>query len=103
MCPLFRVSIIGGSTAHINTEAKQYITESLDQFHQKLHTHSTLICTLAVCSTAASVSVPMEAKQYVRHLVEQCMMQFFIAVKARESGQLFLKVSGMRGGLHISL
>ena len=45
-----------------------------------------------VSSAAASVSVPMEAKQYVRHLVEQCMIQFFVAVKARESGQLFLKV-----------
>ena len=43
-------------------------------------------------SAAASVSVPMEAKQYARHLVEQCMMQFFVAVKARETGQLFLKV-----------
>ena len=28
----------------------------------------------------------------MRQLVEQCMMQFFVAVKARESGQLFLKV-----------
>ena len=35
----------------------------------------------------------MEARQYMRQLVEQCMMQFFVAVKARESGQLFLKVS----------
>ena len=43
-------------------------------------------------STAASVSVPIEAKQYMRQLVEQCMMQFFVAVKARESAQLFLKV-----------
>ena len=34
----------------------------------------------------------MEAKQYMRHLVEQCTMQFFVAVKVRESGQLFLKV-----------
>lgn len=42
--------------------------------------------------TAASVSVPMEARQYMRQLVEQCMMQFFVAVKARESAQLFLKV-----------
>jgi hypothetical protein len=41
---------------------------------------------------SASVGVPMEAKQYARHLVEQCMMQFFVAVKARETGQLFLKV-----------
>lgn len=42
--------------------------------------------------TAATVSVPMEARQYMRQLVEQCMMRFFVAVKARESGQLFLKV-----------
>ena len=48
-------------------------------------------CMLFVC-IAASVSIPMEARQYMRQLVEQCMMQFFVAVKARESAQLFLKV-----------
>ena len=51
-----------------------------------------MVFLLLISNAAASVSVPMEAKQYMRHLVEQCMMQFFIAVKARESGQLFLKV-----------
>ena len=53
-----------------------------------------LVVDMYTCATsaAASVGVPMEAKQYARHLVEQCMMQFFVAVKARETGQLFLKV-----------
>lgn len=41
---------------------------------------------------AASVNVPIEARQYMKQLVEQSMMRFFVAVKARESGQLFLKV-----------
>lgn len=42
--------------------------------------------------TAAAVTLPIEARQYMRLLVEQCMLRFFVAVKARETGQLFLKV-----------
>ena len=40
----------------------------------------------------ASVSLPIEPKKYMKLLVEQAMLQFFVAVKVRESKQLFLKV-----------
>lgn len=42
--------------------------------------------------TDASVILPIEAKKYMRVLVEQCMLQFFVAVKVQESRQLFLEV-----------
>ena len=51
--------------------------------HSHTHTHT---------PTAASVTLPIEARQYMRLLVDQCMLRFFVAVKARETGQLFLKV-----------
>ena len=38
------------------------------------------------------MSLPIEAKKYSRQLlVEQGLLQFFVAIKARESKQLFLK------------
>ena len=40
----------------------------------------------------ASVSLPIEPKKYLKLLVEQAMLQFFVAVKVKESKQLFLKV-----------
>ena len=40
----------------------------------------------------ATVNLPIEAKKYMRNLVEQAMLQFFVAVKVRETKQLFLKV-----------
>lgn len=44
-----------------------------------------------VCLGAA-VSLPIEAKKYMRNLVEQSIVQFFVAVKVRETRQLYLKV-----------
>ena len=46
---------------------------------------------LSACA-GASVSLPIEARKYLRALGEQGMLQFFVAVKVRESRQLFLKV-----------
>lgn len=40
----------------------------------------------------AAVSLPIEAKKYMRNLVEQSIVQFFVAVKVRETRQLYLKV-----------
>ena len=40
----------------------------------------------------AAVSLPIEAKKYMRNLVEQSIVQFFVAVKVRETKQLYLKV-----------
>lgn len=48
--------------------------------------------TLYLPYTGASVSLPIEPKKYMKLLVEQAMLQFFVAVKVRESKQLFLKV-----------
>ena len=41
----------------------------------------------------ASVSLPIEAKKYLKVLVEQSLLQFFVVVRVRESKQLFIKVS----------
>ena len=49
-------------------------------------------CSVCLCAAGASVSVPLPTKQYLPHLVEQAMILFFVAVKVRESQQLFLKV-----------
>lgn len=43
--------------------------------------------------TGASVSLPIESRKYLKVLVEQSLLQFFVVVKVRESKQLFLKVS----------
>ena len=50
-------------------------------------TYHCLLC------AGATVNLPIEAKKYMRSLVEQAMLQFFVAVKVRETKQLFLKVS----------
>lgn len=47
----------------------------------------------SVVCAGASVSLPIEARKCLRVLGEQGMLQFFVAVKVRESRQLFLKVS----------
>jgi len=39
------------------------------------------------------VSLPIESRKYLKVLVEQSLLQFFVVVKVRESKQLFLKVS----------
>ena len=46
--------------------------------------------------TAASVSLPIEAKKYLKALTEQCLLQFFVAVKVRESRQLFLDLQTLQ-------
>ncbi len=47
---------------------------------------------VSVLSLGATVNLPIEAKKYMRSLVEQAILQFFVAVKVRETKQLFLKV-----------
>ena len=39
------------------------------------------------------MSLPIEAKKYLKVLVEQSLLQFFVVVRVRESKQLFIKVS----------
>lgn len=41
----------------------------------------------------ATVKLPIEAKKYMRNIVEQSIVEFFVVVKVRETKQLFLKVS----------
>ncbi len=43
-------------------------------------------------SSDATVSLPVESRKYLKLLAEQGLLQFFVAVKVRESKQLFLKV-----------
>ena len=40
----------------------------------------------------ASVSLPIEGKKYMRHLVAQAMLQFFVCVQARENAQMFMRL-----------
>ena len=40
----------------------------------------------------ASVSLPIEGKKYMRHLVAQAMLQFFVCVQARENAQMFIRL-----------
>ena len=40
----------------------------------------------------ASVSLPIEGKKYMRHLVPQAMLQFFVCVQARENSQMFIRL-----------
>ena len=66
-----------------------------------VHVHGYLIitpisCCTLYCMSGASVSLPIEPKKYMKILVEQAMLQFFVAVKVRESKQLFLKVRRLR-------
>ena len=56
----------------------------------QLKTHQT--CMYRRTCTGAAVSLPIEAKKYIRNVVEQSIIQFFVAVKVRETKQLFLKV-----------
>lgn len=48
--------------------------------------------TIPLCITGATVKLPIEAKKYMRNIVEQSVVEFFVAVKVRETKQLFLKV-----------
>ena len=41
------------------------------------------------------MSLPIEAKKYLKVLVEQSLLQFFVVVRVRESKQLFIKVSSL--------
>ena len=53
-------------------------------------------CIIHSCPYAfpgASVTLPIESRKYLKVLVEQSLLQFFVVVKVRESKQLFLKVS----------
>ena len=43
-------------------------------------------------SSDASVSLPIEGKKYMRHLVAQAMLQFFVCVQARENAQMFIRL-----------
>ena len=44
----------------------------------------------------ASVSLPIEAKKYVKHLTEQAMLQFFVIVTVKETQQVFIKLHNFR-------
>ena len=39
------------------------------------------------------MSLPIEARKYLKVLVEQSLLQFFVVVRVRENKQLFIKVS----------
>jgi len=40
----------------------------------------------------ASVSLPIEGKKYMRHLVAQAMLQFFVCIQARENAQMYISL-----------
>ena len=40
----------------------------------------------------ASVSLPIEGKKYMRHLVAQAMLQFFVCIQARENAQMYVRL-----------
>ena len=60
-----------------------------------------LVCGKYILCIGASVSLPIEPKKYMKILVEQAMLQFFVAVKVRESKQLFLKVRRTEEDTHL--
>ena len=45
------------------------------------------------------MSLPIEAKKYLKVLVEQSLLQFFVVVRVRESKQLFIKVSSLNNNI----
>nr|WVH01987.1 protein-glutamine gamma-glutamyltransferase K-like isoform X6 [Halisarca dujardinii] len=44
----------------------------------------------------ASVSLPIESKKYLKHLVEQAMLQFFVIITVKETQQVFIKLHNFR-------
>ena len=46
-------------------------------------------------SSGAAVSLPIEARKYLKVLVEQSLLQFFVVVRVRENKQLFIKVGSL--------